>query len=287
MNSGGTSGPVERAERAADEKESLCCRKLHPNNIMWSLRSVPQRKAAAALCFVGWRFWSGCRNGRCFDYLRGTQDRVAECCYLFRLMREEYYLTSLQESALCRRDMAGGVSERARAKKARDLHFAETTAYHLSVWYRVQSLLWTVWGKIPAGPQGAHASLSALRKFDLSENSPGHFGGGDPWRQAADGPVSRGSLQGYALIAGFTEMGRSAEDTVRREVMEEVGLRSWTFVTMAASPGAWDSNLLMGFYAVWMGRWRFHGPAGTVLSRMVPAGMRISLRPDGYSLPIT
>ena len=66
-----------------------------------------------------------------------------------------------------------------------------------------QSLLWTVWEKNPAGPQGAHASLSALRKFDLSENSPGHFGGGDPWRQAADDPLPGESLQGICADRGI------------------------------------------------------------------------------------
>jgi len=36
---------------------------------------------------------------------------------------------------------------------------------------------------------------------------------------------SRGSYKKYALIAGFTEIGESLEETVKREVMEEVGLK--------------------------------------------------------------
>lgn len=37
--------------------------------------------------------------------------------------------------------------------------------------------------------------------------------------------ANRPLIRRYALIAGFCEIGESFEDTVRREVMEEVGLR--------------------------------------------------------------
>ena len=53
----------------------------------------------------------------------------------------------------------------------------------------------------------------------------------------------------YALIAGFTEIGETAEETVRREVMEEVGLKVKDIVYYKSQPWGFDSNLLMGFYA--------------------------------------
>ena len=59
----------------------------------------------------------------------------------------------------------------------------------------------------------------------------------------------RDSYKGYALIAGFTEIGETAEDTVRREVMEEVGLRVKDIRYYGSQPWGMDSNLLMGFYA--------------------------------------
>ena len=55
--------------------------------------------------------------------------------------------------------------------------------------------------------------------------------------------------QRYALIAGFCEIGETAEDTVRREVMEEVGLKVKNLRYYKSQPWGFDSNLLMGFFA--------------------------------------
>lgn len=52
----------------------------------------------------------------------------------------------------------------------------------------------------------------------------------------------------YALIAGFTEIGESIEDTVRREVMEEVGLRVKNIRYYKSQPWSFSDTLLMGFF---------------------------------------
>ena len=52
----------------------------------------------------------------------------------------------------------------------------------------------------------------------------------------------------YALIAGFTEIGETAEQTVAREVMEEAGLRVKNIRYYKSQPWGVDGNLLMGFY---------------------------------------
>lgn len=52
----------------------------------------------------------------------------------------------------------------------------------------------------------------------------------------------------YALIAGFAEIGESIEDTVRREVMEEVGLRVKNITYYRSQPWSFSDTLLMGFY---------------------------------------
>lgn len=52
----------------------------------------------------------------------------------------------------------------------------------------------------------------------------------------------------YALVAGFVEYGETLEDTVRREVMEEVGLKVGRMVYYKSQPWALSDSLLAGFY---------------------------------------
>ena len=53
----------------------------------------------------------------------------------------------------------------------------------------------------------------------------------------------------YALLAGFTEIGESIEETVKREVMEEVGLHVKNLRYYKSQPWAFSDTLLMGFFA--------------------------------------
>ena len=52
----------------------------------------------------------------------------------------------------------------------------------------------------------------------------------------------------YALLAGYTEIGETLEQTVSREVMEEVGLRVKNIRYYKSQPWGVDGNVLMGFY---------------------------------------
>ena len=54
--------------------------------------------------------------------------------------------------------------------------------------------------------------------------------------------------RGYALLAGYCEVGETVEDTIRREVMEEVGLTVTNFRYYKSQPWPFSDTLLMGFY---------------------------------------
>lgn len=56
-------------------------------------------------------------------------------------------------------------------------------------------------------------------------------------------------FKAYALVAGFNEIGEGIEDTVRREVMEETGLRVKDLRFYRSQPWVFTDSLLMGFFA--------------------------------------
>ncbi|MDW7671096.1 MAG: NAD(+) diphosphatase [Bacillota bacterium] len=53
----------------------------------------------------------------------------------------------------------------------------------------------------------------------------------------------------FALIAGFVEIGESLEDAVRREVMEEVGLKVKNIQFYKSQPWPFTDTILAGFFA--------------------------------------
>lgn len=53
----------------------------------------------------------------------------------------------------------------------------------------------------------------------------------------------------YALVAGYTEFGETLEETVKREVMEEVGLKVKNIRYYKNQPWAFSDSMLVGFFA--------------------------------------
>ncbi len=65
------------------------------------------------------------------------------------------------------------------------------------------------------------------------------------WQQRRAGDVQR-----YSCLAGFVEPGESAEQTVVREVAEEVGIRVTQLRYVASQPWPYPGSLMLGFHAL-------------------------------------
>ena len=63
------------------------------------------------------------------------------------------------------------------------------------------------------------------------------------------GRQSRFPVGMYSCLAGFTEIGETLEDAVRREVMEEAGLRVGRVEYFASQPWPFPSSLMLGCVA--------------------------------------
>lgn len=94
----------------------------------------------------------------------------------------------------------------------------------------------------------------------------------------------RSGFRHNALIAGFTEIGETAEQTVRREVMEETGLRVKNIRYYKSQPWGIASDLLMGFYCDVDGDTTIHRDEKELgYAEWVPRN-EIILQPSDYSL---
>ncbi len=55
----------------------------------------------------------------------------------------------------------------------------------------------------------------------------------------------------YSVLAGFAEPGESLEDTVRREIKEEVGIEVDNIRYFGSQPWPYPDSLMIGFTASW------------------------------------
>ena len=87
-----------------------------------------------------------------------------------------------------------------------------------------------------------------------------------------------------ALIAGFTEFGETMEETVRREVMEEAGLRVKNIRYYKSQPWGIASDILLGYYCDVDGDDTIHRDDTELKYAEWVDRDKIELQPDSLSL---
>lgn len=94
----------------------------------------------------------------------------------------------------------------------------------------------------------------------------------------------RSGYQHNALVAGFTEIGETLEETVAREVMEETGLRVKNIRYYKSQPWGIANDILMGFYCDVDGDSDIHMDENELKYAEWVKKEEIVLQPDDFSL---
>ena len=128
-----------------------------------------------------------------------------------------------------------------------DLCFAGMTAWHLYNWYEGHQFC----GKC-GKPVRHHDTLRALAcdcgNLIFPVIAPAVIVGVTHGDKILVTQYAGREFKGLALVAGFCEIGERAEDTVRREVMEEAGLKVKNIRYFDSQPWGCASNLLLGYF---------------------------------------
>lgn len=126
--------------------------------------------------------------------------------------------------------------------------FAAATAWHLYQWYRDNRHCGRCGGPLLHDTRLRMLSCPSCGSTVFPKIAPAVIVGLTDGDRILMTKYADREYQRHALIAGFTEIGETAEETVAREVLEEVGLRVKNIRYYKSQPWGFDSNLLLGFF---------------------------------------
>ncbi len=167
--------------------------------------------------------------------------------YAFRMLGENYFLF-LGDAGEQPEGFAFRSYRRFREWTHKDTCFAAMTGWHLYSWYRSSRFCGSCGGKTVHGEQERMVFCPLCGSTIYPRINPAVIVAvTDGDRLLLSKYAGRGYTH-YALIAGFTEIGETLEQTVRREVLEEVGLKVKNLRYYKSQPWGVDGNILMGFF---------------------------------------
>lgn len=135
-----------------------------------------------------------------------------------------------------------------RTARPREAAFAAVTGFQLAEWYRTRRYC------PQCGHRMVHDDIERMMHctscglMEYPKICPAVIVGVTKGDEILLTRYAGRSYKKYALIAGFAEVGETIEETVHREVMEEVGLKVKNLHYYKSQPWSASSTLLMGFF---------------------------------------
>lgn len=223
-------------------------------------RILQPQQEDAVLCFSGNQrllkrgegrkiFFPTCKEVLAWSKAEKWKHWFSEPCqYVFRMQEKNYFLFLGDTAEGDYGDYHFEQVRPLRNSAEKDLCFAAMTAWHLFVWYRNNRFCGS------CGRKTTHDEKERMLRCPDCDNriypriSPAVIIGITDGDRLLMSKYAGRSYTYYALIAGYTEIGETLEQTVQREVMEEVGLKVKNIRYYGSQPWGIDGSVLMGFY---------------------------------------
>lgn len=227
---------------------------IAPHQFHNEYRPKPPGPESYLLCYRGREALVKWKDGNLeFPRFRDLDEDQAylrkEAQYLFSIDEESFYLLPYTEDV----SPAGFAMERLdvfRIARPKHLGFAGITGAQLYRWYRSRRYCGCCGGKMRHHDKERMMYCEACNHREYPKIMPAVIVGvtnGNRLLMTKYAP-NRGNAR-YALIAGFAEIGETLEETVKREVMEEVGLKVKNLRYYKSQPWSFSDTILMGFFA--------------------------------------
>lgn len=183
-----------------------------------------------------------------FSELERLNEEIYEdYIYLFSVDDERYYLVQeINREPLSEFTMEN--TQVFRRALPRYQAFAGITGYQIYNWYRTRRYCGHCGHKMKHSKKERMLYCEECRNMEFPKICPAVIVGVTDGNRILMSKYAGRTYKNYALIAGFTEIGETVEQTVAREVMEEVGLKVKNIRYYKSQPWAFTDTLLMGFY---------------------------------------
>lgn len=190
-------------------------------------------------------------SGMCFprfEELEGLNPEIYEAyTYLFTIDQDKYYLVAdIKQGALSKFTLEN--IEIFRQEEPRYLAFAGITGYQLYRWYQSRRFCGKCGSKMKPDTKERMMYCEKCGNMEYPKICPAVIIAVTDGNRLLMSKYAGRTYKKYALLAGFAEIGETVEETVKREVMEEVGLKVKNLRYYKSQPWSFTDTLLLGFY---------------------------------------
>lgn len=206
--------------------------------------------------------------------------------YLFKLDQTEYFILLDEDLAAVPEgyEYVNIRTMRIQGMGPRELIFAVNTAAQLACWYRDNRFCGTCGHRTILSRQERAVQCPECGRLIYPRIIPAVIVGVTNGDEIVMTKYAGRGMHFYALIAGFTEIGEAFEDTVRREVMEEVGLKVKNIRYYKSQPWGVVDDILAGYYCDVDGDTQIRMDRTELKEAVWVKREDVTLQPDDFSL---